>query len=122
MKSFGALDNYIEMHRLRGGLTQAELSYLISVESGSSVSRYERGLRFPNVEAILALQFVLGRPVEEIYAGIAERVRAGVAERAALLLERIGDAPTKETALKLELLSRLARPDEEIVIPVWPEE
>lgn len=122
MKSFGSLNNYIEMHRLRGGLTQAELSYLISVESGSSVSRYERGLRFPNLEAIVALELVLGRPVQELYAGVAERVRDDVAERARALLSQVGDEPTKEIALKLELLGRLARPDEEVVIPVWPEE
>jgi transcriptional regulator with XRE-family HTH domain len=122
MKSYGPLDNYIEMHRQRGGLSQADLSYLVSMEKGSSISRYEQGLRLPNLETLLALEVVLGQPIQELYAGIAERVRENVTERARLLLEGLDDVPSKELALKLELLSRLAHPDEPSIVPIWEEE
>jgi transcriptional regulator with XRE-family HTH domain len=122
MKNFGSLDNYIEMHRKRAGLSQAELSYLISLEKGSSISRYEQGLRFPNLESLLALEVVLGQPVSELYAGIKERMEEEVAEKARHLLGTLGDAPSKELALKLELLARLAHPDEPNVVPIWDEE
>lgn len=122
MKSYGPLDNYIEMHRQRVGLSQEDLSSLISVENGSSVSRYEQGLRFPNLETLLALEIVLGQPIQELYAGIAERVRENVNQQACRLLEDLDDTPSRELALKFELLSKLAHPDEPAIVPIWEEE
>ena len=122
MKSYGPLDNYIEMHRLRAGLSQEDLSYLISVENGSSVSRYEQGLRLPNLETLLALEIVLGQRIQELFAGVADRVEANVLERARFLLASLDDTPSKELALKLELLSRLVHPDEPSIVPIWVEE
>jgi transcriptional regulator with XRE-family HTH domain len=122
MKNYGSLDNYIEMHRKRFGLSQEDLSHLISSEKGSTISRYEQGLRFPNLESLLALEVVLGQPIAELYAGIKERVEDEVAKKAEDLLLKLGDAPTKELALKLELLARLAHPDEPHVVPIWEEE
>lgn len=119
MKLYGSLDNYIQMHRERLGLSQAELASLIAVEHRASLSRYELGLRFPELETLLALEIVLGHPASELFAGVAERVRVSVEDRAKALLERLGDTPSKDMVLKLELLSRLAHPDEHQVIPIW---
>ncbi|MEQ1758731.1 MAG: hypothetical protein ABL986_10460, partial [Vicinamibacterales bacterium] len=76
-------------------------------------------VRLPNLETLLALEIVLGQPVAELYAGVRERIENEVAERARILLEKVGDTPTKELALKLELLARLAHPDEPHVVPIW---
>lgn len=122
MKLYGSLDNYIQMHRERVGLSQADLSLLISVEQRGSVSRYEQGLRFPNLETLLALEIVLGQPIREIFAGVTERVRDNVTARARALLEDLDDAPNKETLLKLECLSRLAHPDDLHVEPLWEDQ
>ncbi len=119
MKNFGSLDNYIEMHRRRLGLSQEDLSRLICLEHGASVSRYERGTRLPALESLLALEIVLCEPVSALYAGIRERVEAEVAERAHDLLEELGDVPTDDLSLKLEVLGRLARPDEPRIVPIW---
>ena len=80
MKLYGSLDNYIEMHRERVGLSQAELSLLIAVEGRASVSRYELGLRSPNLETLLALEVIFEQPIREIFAGVAERVRDSVTD------------------------------------------
>lgn len=122
MKQYGSLDNYIEMHRKRVGLSYADLSHLVLLGHGHSVSRYENGVRLPNLETLLALEIVLGQPVAELYAGIRERVEDEVAERARILLEKVGDTSTKELALKLELLARLAHPDEPHIVPIWEEQ
>ncbi len=122
MKYYGSLDNYIEMHRKRAGLSQSDLSHLIFLEKGSSISRYEKGVRFPNLESLMALEVVLGQPIAELYAGVRERVEDEVTDRARSLLEKLGDAPTKELALKLELLARLAHPDEPQIVPIWEEQ
>jgi transcriptional regulator with XRE-family HTH domain len=109
------------MHRERVGLSQADLSLLISVEQRASVSRYEQGLRFPNLETLLALEIVLGLPISDLFAGVTERVRENVSGRARALLEDLDDTPTKETLSKLDLLSKLAQPDEYRIIPPWEE-
>jgi transcriptional regulator with XRE-family HTH domain len=115
------LDNYIEMHRLRTGLSQDDVAYLIGVERGASVSRYEQGIRLPDLVTALALEIVLGQPVRELYLGRIERMRQDVALRARELLESLDDTPTPELSLKLEVLGKLARPDDPSIIPVWGE-
>ena len=122
MKLYGSLNNYIEMHRQQVGLSQDELAFLIGVEKGASVSRYELGLRFPSLEAVLALETVLSQPIQNLYAGIAENVVDSVASRARTLLESLDDTPSRELVLKLELLSKLARPDDVSIIPLWNED
>lgn len=119
---YGPLHNYIQMHRRRVGLSQAELSLLISVEQRASLSRYEQGRRLPNLETALALEMVLGQRIQELYAGVSVRVRDGVTRLSRQLLESLDDTPTRETALKFELLSKLAHPDDERIIPIWEDE
>jgi len=122
MKLHGSLDNYIQMHRERVGLSQEDLALLIAVEQRASVSRYEQGLRFPNLETLLALEIVFDQPIAKLFAGIVERVHENVTSRARTLLESLDDSPSKEMVLKLELLSKLARPDDFHVIPIWENE
>jgi transcriptional regulator with XRE-family HTH domain len=119
MKLYGSLDNYIQMHRQRLGLSQADLSLLIAIEQRSSVSRYEQGLRFPNLETLLALEMVLGQPIRELFAGVAERVEESVGSRARTLLESLDDKPRKDLVVKIEALSRLAHFDEPRIVPIW---
>jgi transcriptional regulator with XRE-family HTH domain len=121
MKLYGSLDNYIKMNRQRVGLSQDELGLLIAIDGRASVARYEQGLRLPQLETLLALEIVLGQPILDLFAGVAERVRANVMSRARTLLESLDDTPSKELVLKLELLSKLAHPDDHHVIPIWEE-
>jgi transcriptional regulator with XRE-family HTH domain len=109
------------MERQRRGLSQEDLAFLIAMEQRGSVSRFEKGLRFPNLEAALALEIVLGQPIRSLFAGMAERVEESIRSRAATLLESLDDTSSKEMVLKLELLSKLAHPDEHHVIPIWQE-
>src|SRR5690349_14631140 len=75
MPLYGPLHNYIEAHRDKSGLSQAELAFLIGIEKGSSVSRYELGDRTPNLESMLALEFVFAQPMRRLYLGVADGVR-----------------------------------------------
>src|SRR5215831_8562599 len=111
MPLYGPLHNYIEVHRERSGLSQAELAFLIGIGDGSSVSRYELGERTPNLESMLALEFVFAQPMRRLYLGVADGVRESVRSRARTLLESLGDTPSNELALKLDVLSRLVNAD-----------
>ncbi len=122
MKLYGSLDNYIEMHRQRNGLSQDELAFLIGLEKGASVSRFELGTRFPTLEGILALELVFGERMDCIYPGVAEQVHDNLASRARRLLECLDDTLSPGLAAKIELLSKLARPDDVSIIPIWEDE
>lgn len=119
MKLYGSLDNYIAMYRRNAGLSQAELATLVGLEQ-AALSRCELGQRTPDLEVVLALEMVLDEPLECIFAGVAGRVRARVAARAQALLEASNDEPSHENFLKLGILSKLAHPDDERIIP-WEE-
>jgi transcriptional regulator with XRE-family HTH domain len=118
----GPLDNYIEMHRQRHGLSQAELAVLIEVEQRGTVSQFERGVRHPQLRNLIALELVLGESLQNLFAGEAQRVEEEVRVRARALLESLGDDPSPELIAKFELLSRLVRPDDSRIVPTWLEE
>lgn len=119
MKKYGALDNYIEMYREQAGLSREELSVLIDVNPRSTVWRYEGNQRSPDIEKLLALEIVFGLAAHEIYAGIAADMVDKVASRAQALLEGLTDKDMGPgLSRKIATLSRLARPDELVVIPI----
>lgn len=102
------LPHYIRTFRRRSGLTQRELAWLLGCESRSKVSHYERFVRKPSLETILAFELVFQAPAQEIFAGIAEAVATVTKRRAKTLLRRLQEAAgTPETNLKLCLLKRL---------------
>lgn len=119
MKQYGALNNYIEMHRNRAGLSRDELSLLLSVDKSATLSRYEQGERMPDIERLIALEMALGVPLQQLFAGVAERVQESVSSRAAALLESLDDeGPSPELALKISTLARLAKPDDLTFLPL----
>lgn len=118
MKLHGSLDNYIAMHRDRHGLSQRDLSRLISVEQRGVMASIETGLRRPNLINMIGLELVFGSPTSEIFRGVSERIAEEVRRNARGLLEELGDVSTPEAMAKVELLSALAHPDEVQFIPV----
>jgi transcriptional regulator with XRE-family HTH domain len=121
MKLYGFLNNYIQANRERLCLTQNELSVLVSVEPGASMSRFEAGERLPNLEVLLALEIVFDRPISVLFPGLQETVIENVRARARKVLESLGDEASPQMITKYEALSRLAHPDEYQIIPLWEE-
>ena len=119
---FKPLHNYISTHRRNHALSQSDLTVLLGAENRATVSRYEHALRLPNLEAALALEVVFGIPISELFVGVAGRVREDVSRRARALLEVVPEEPTGGFAKKVELLSKLARPDDEVIVPLWEDE
>ena len=54
------LGTALRKHRMKAGLTQAELAELINVDD-ASVRRWELGLRLPSVERLLLLEKVFNK-------------------------------------------------------------
>lgn len=60
--------NQISKYRVKKGLSQLELGLLFSKPKDSTIiSRWERGIAKPNLEAAIELSKILEQPVEKIF-------------------------------------------------------
>ena len=103
------LQNYVRTHRRRAGLSQKEMAFLLGCTSEAKVSRYERFVRQPTLETVLAYEAIFGAPARELFAGVYERARAEIQNRARALSENLdGENTDASTARKREFLNRVA--------------
>jgi len=116
MMLYGSLDNYISMHREKSGLSQNELALLVGLEGATSIARYEKAVRQPELRTLVAFEVVLDEPLQALFAGECEYVRGQVRARARALLESMTDKPTEKNAQKLQTLARLAHLEDEYTI------
>lgn len=63
-----AFASFVKEHRLKQGLTQEALAAILNV-SGEVVSKWERGIRFPNYEILEDVADALGVTLQELYDG-----------------------------------------------------
>jgi transcriptional regulator with XRE-family HTH domain len=107
--SSSKLPNYLLSRRKRLGLTQAEVAYLLGVEGGAKVCRYERFVREPSFRTALAFEVIFHESVNDLFAGCFEAVEKEVAARARLLVRRTEkQSPNKYSARKRTILSMIA--------------
>lgn len=97
------LHNYLLMHRKRSGLAQRELAVLLGCKHGSKVSRYERGLRQPSLDALVVYEVVFGESTTRLFAGVTVRTQRQVRERAQVLFKKLDGHPKLTPALKRKL-------------------
>ena len=103
------LDNYLRTYRRRAGLSQVEMAFLLGCRTDSKVSRYERRVRHPSLEAAIALRHIFGVSIEELFAGIAEKVDRVTVKRAQLLALKLNQcAPSPLIIRKLARLAAIA--------------
>jgi len=103
------LDQYIKTYRLRSGLSQGEVAFLLggSRTGGSKISRYELGRRMLPLETALGLETVLGAPVRDLFRGENMKVEESIRHRAKILRVPVENEP--ESAAKLRRRATLQR-------------
>jgi transcriptional regulator with XRE-family HTH domain len=79
------LPSYLRTERKKRGLTQEEVAYLLGVQSGTKVSRYERRARTPTLGNLFAIQVVYGAAPHELFPGVFEEIKKTVIKRATVL-------------------------------------
>jgi len=79
------LPNYVRAQRKRLALTQDDVAFLLGVQTGAKVCRYERFVRVPTLETALALEIILQKPVRELFGGLFEKMEKKVTDRAKAL-------------------------------------
>ena len=94
------LRNYVRPLRRHAGLSQEELAHLLDISNSGFLSRLEKFERGVSLDLALLLALVLGKPVEEVFAGKASELAASLEGRLAPHLDVI-DADAKEGLLAL---------------------
>ncbi len=116
MQLYGSLDNYILSLRTQCGLSQKDLAFLLG-ERRELIVRCEQQSQLPPLRSGISLGLIFDEPIESVFAGVSEKMRAQVAARARVLLRDMPDKTPDENAVKLTTLARLAHLDEEDVTP-----
>ena len=103
------LENYLRTYRKRAALSQDEVAFLLGCRNATKVSRYERFDRKPALETALACKAVFRVPVEDLFAGIYQKVERVTSKRARLLARKISRAtPENMATRKLEILKAIS--------------
>jgi len=83
---------------------------MLGVSGGPKVCRYERGKK-PSLETALRYSALFGAPIEELFAGLCEKVADETAHRARVLERRVQRADADRfTARKLTALQAIRSP------------
>jgi len=96
--------NYLRKHRLQAALSLAEVSALLGI-STNALSRYERGLRVPPAEVLIASIIVFGVSGETIFPALYNSVAEDLAVLAPECLERLAGRSDPAAQKKLALIS-----------------
>ena len=76
------LPNYLRTHRKRARLHQRQVAHLVGARSGAKISRYESYARIPDLATVFALEIIYRTPARILFAGIFEKARGLVHDRA----------------------------------------
>jgi len=100
------LPHYLRANRKRLALSQDDVAFLLGVQSGAKISRYEHFARVPSLETALACEVIFKRSASELFGGLYEKVEAEVAARAAKLAAEKGRARSAERRATIANLAR----------------
>src|SRR5580704_13321402 len=101
MKKLKRLRCYVRPYRLRWGLSQEELAFIIGVKSRKLLSYLENHKVAPTLAVAVALRIVFGTEHAELFPTVTI-IEKDVLARANDLYERLQGNPSKRTKLKLD--------------------
>jgi DNA-binding XRE family transcriptional regulator len=96
--------NYLRSYRLRWGLSQGELAYLLGWSRSEVISRIEMKQRAPTLKLVIGCFVLFGAAAAELFPDLSSGIEADVIARAWELYEKIQGNPSKKTKKQIELL------------------
>ena len=103
------LPNYLRAHRKRLFLSQDDVAFLLGVQSGAKVSRYEGFVRQAGLETALAYEAIFEASVRILFPGLYRRIEQQVVMRARVLMYRRQlQGPKRNSTRKLQSLTKIA--------------
>lgn len=108
------LPSYFKTYRLQSGLTQKDVTFLLSFNSASSISRTEKNIQKPSFQIVLAYSLIFDIEIEKLLPQTSINIEELIINRASLLAESLKKSPqtpiTKQRIAFLEsLLNRKGR-------------
>lgn len=100
------LPNYIRTYRRRACLTQREVAFILGTKSSARISRHERFKQQPDLQTLLAYEFLFRTPVRSLFIGTHYHVERKLVRRIKLLIRSLsGVQQGRRIKRKLEILS-----------------
>ena len=96
--------NYLRSYRLRWGLSQGELAYLLGWSSSEVISRIEMKQRDPTLKLVIGCFVLFGAPAAELFPDLSATMEAEVVARVWEFYEKIQGDPSKKTKKQIEFL------------------
>ncbi len=104
--------NHLRRYRKRGKFTQAELAYLLGIENGVAVSRYETLTCTPSLPTAVAYEVLFDIPVCELFPMLYRTAETDIFARVRQLLETLEASPEDPNAiLKMQVLHAIIARD-----------
>ena len=100
--------SYLRTHRKRWELTQPELAAVIGGRSAATISKYEKILRRPSVDALIAAEFIFGEPARRLFPALYASIELKVTKRAVRFAEALAGRKDKKSLVKRQLLEEIA--------------
>lgn len=84
------------------------MAFLLGTRGGEKICRYERFIRGPNLETILAYEAIFGKPGSALFAGLYKQMERELAERVKVLVHRTKrEKPGSRNTRKLQVLEAI---------------
>jgi transcriptional regulator with XRE-family HTH domain len=100
--------SYFKTYRLQSGLTQKDITFLLSLKNASSVSRTEKNLQKPSLKIVLAYSLIFDIEIEKLLPKAPIDINKLIINRASLLATSLQKRPqtplTKQRIAFLESL------------------
>lgn len=106
-----SIESYLRTHRKRSGLRQDDIAFLLGLNGGYEVSRYEQLDRVPPLKSVFGMQVLFNALPHELYPGLYARVEKMTRQRIRALAATLeclpsdANAPFRKSFL-MEIISR----------------
>lgn len=102
------LQHYLQSNRLRTGLTQTEIAFLLDLKNRDAVSKHENANTTPPLDVLLCYELLHDTPIRELFAGRFSDIEALFRERVNGLLYTLERrAESESNKLKIRTLKRV---------------
>ena len=102
MKKLKRLRSYVRSYRVRWGLSQDDLAFIVGFKNRKFVSHLERHKIPPTLAVAIALSVLFGAEHAELFPTLCAQIEKDVLARANELYERLQGDPSKKTKMKLD--------------------
>lgn len=92
--------NYLRKHRKVAKLAQSDISFITGVNDITNISRYEQGVRLPNVPTLLAYEILFGAPLSAIYERQAMALKATLVERVRMRIKALRETTVTDFRIR----------------------